>query len=252
MRVIVTRPQAQADTLVRRLREAGVDAVALPLIQIRPVADPKPLLQAWRELDALALVMFVSANAVQQFMRHRPAHCIWPAQLLAGSTGPGTSAALRAAGVPEGALVEPLGEVFDSEALWQRLCTRDWQGRRVLIVRGEQGRDWLSERLARAGAQVGFVAAYQRHPPQLDATMRAVLDEATARPEQCLWLFSSSEAVAHLEALAARLDWSRACALASHPRIQQRARRLGFGQVDLAAFDLPSLLSRLGPQSGDA
>ena len=68
MRLLVTRPLAQADALVAELRAGGVDAVALPLIDIAPAADPQPLRQAWHELPSLALVMFVSANAVQHFM----------------------------------------------------------------------------------------------------------------------------------------------------------------------------------------
>ena len=54
-------------------------------------------------------------------------------------------------------------------------------------------------------------------------------------PESHLWLFSSSEAVANLQALAPAADWSRSAALASHPRIAQAARAAGFGRVDLTA-----------------
>ena len=84
MRLIVTRPRAQADALVAELRVEGVDAVALPLIDIAPVADPQPLREAWASLGTCALAMFVSANAVQHFMRLRPPAAGWPPQLLAG------------------------------------------------------------------------------------------------------------------------------------------------------------------------
>jgi len=39
MRIIVTRPAAQAAAWVRSLAARGVDAVALPLIEIAPPAD---------------------------------------------------------------------------------------------------------------------------------------------------------------------------------------------------------------------
>ena len=241
MRLIVTRPQAQADVLVTELRAAGVDAVALPLIDIAPVADVQPLRQAWAGLDRCALAMFVSANAVQHFMRARPLSAAWPPQLLAGSTGPGTSAALREAGVPAELLVEPAGEVFDSEALWQRLRMRDWQGRRALVVRGEGGRDWLAEQLRERGATVDFIAAYRRVPPQLDAAARALVDAALAQPLQHLWAISSSEAAAHLARLAPQADWRAAAAVAPHPRIVQALQQMGFGQVRLAPADATAL-----------
>lgn len=249
MRVIVTRPAAQAAAQVAALRQGGIDAVALPLIEIRPISDPAPLRRAWRELPSLALVMFVSANAVQQFMAQRPAGVDWPATVLAGSTGPGTTAALLAAAVPPAAVVEPEGLVFDTEALWLRLRERDWAGQRVLVVRGEHGREWLAGQLGQAGAEVEFVAAYQRHCPSLDAAQQALLDVALAAPEQHLWLFSSSEALGHLQALAPGAHWSAARALASHERIAARAQQLGFTEVAPAAVSLPALLRQLQDQA---
>jgi uroporphyrinogen-III synthase len=45
------------------------------------------------------------------------------------------------------------------------------------------------------------------------------------------WLFSSSESIGHLQALVPTAVWGKARALATHPRIAQRARDAGFGQV---------------------
>jgi uroporphyrinogen-III synthase len=235
MRVIVTRPAQQALPWVERLRALGVDAVALPLIDIAPADDPAPVVAAWHGLPGLALAMFVSANAVAHFFAQRPAGAAWPDEVLAGSTGPGTSAALLDAGVPAGNIVEPAADApsFDSEALWARLAHRDWAGRRVLVVRGEDGRDWFAETLRARGAEVGFVAAYRRLPPALDAAGRRLVAEACAAPHAHLWLFSSSEAVGHLRTVAPAADWSAAHAVASHPRIAQAARDAGFGAVDM-------------------
>jgi uroporphyrinogen-III synthase len=178
-------------------------------------------------------------------MRQRPAGLAWPAATLAGATGPGTSAALRAAGVPAHLLVEPAGQVFDSEALWLQLQARDWQGRRVCVVRGEGGRDWLAEQLAARGAEVEFVAAYRRGLPRWNADAQAVLAEALALPREHVWSFSSSQAVAHLNRLAPVADWSGATALASHPRIAAALRSMGFGHVGLAPADAASLRKEL-------
>ena len=67
MRVVVTRPASTAAEWVRTLRTRGFDAIALPLIAIRAVADNAPLQQAWARIDSYRAVMFVSANAVHAF-----------------------------------------------------------------------------------------------------------------------------------------------------------------------------------------
>lgn len=236
MRLIVTRPLAQASPWVAALRTLGCDAHALPLIDIAPLDDAAPLQVAWQRLRQppnVALVMFVSANAVQHFLAAQEPGAAWPAGVRAGSVGPGTTAALRQAGVPADLIDEPAADTrsFDSEALWARIAARDWQGRRVFIVRGEEGRDWLADTLRSRGATVAFVAAYRRCAPVPDAAGRALLADALAAPGRHLWIFSSSEAVGHLRALVPQADWAASMALASHPRIAAAARAAGFGQV---------------------
>ena len=128
MRVIVTRPAAQAAGWVARLRGAGHDAVALPLIAIHPAADPAAVRAVWHGLAQRRLAVFVSPNAADRFMAARPAELAWPPGTLAGSTGPGTTQALRDHGVAPDCIVEPAADAqqFESEALWQRLRDRDW------------------------------------------------------------------------------------------------------------------------------
>ena len=134
-------------------------------------------------------------------------------------------------------LVEPDPKAgnFDSEGLWEELQFRPWAGRRVLVVRGEEGRDWLADALRARGAEVDFIAAYRRCAPRLATAEVALLNDAIAEPESHVWHFSSSEAVGYLGLLARRLqpppDWSHSRAIASHPRIVQSARDAGFGQV---------------------
>ena len=233
MLLIVTRPLAQALPWVAALQDLGQAAQALPLIDIAAPSDPVPVRAAWQQLAGQALVMFVSANAVEHFFRGCPAGLAWPAGVLAGSTGPGTARALRAAGVPEAVLVQPAADSpqLDSEALWAQLQGWDWQGRAALIVRGEDGRDWLADTLQARGAQVRFVAAYRRLRPRLDGQQESLLATALRAPAEHLWLFSSSEAVANLRTLQPQADWSASQALASHPRIAQAARKAGFATV---------------------
>ena len=236
LHLIVTRPAAQAAEWVREFTALGLQALAFPLIGIAPATDPTPLRAAWQALSSYRLVMFVSSNAVQHFFAAAENGVAWSSNVLAGSTGPGTSAALRLAGVPAQQLVEPAADAgqFDSEALWAQLQALPWAGQRALVVRGEGGRDWLAETLRAQGAHVDFVTAYRRLAPLWDAAGQDLLAAACLKPASYLWLFSSSEAVARLRTLAPAADWSRSRALASHPRVAQAARGLGFGHVQAA------------------
>ncbi len=246
LRVIVTRPLAQARPWVDALLAAGIDAIALPLIEIVAVDDLQPLRAAWQQLHNNALVMFVSANAVLHFFAAKPAGTIWPAGLAAGSTGPGTSTALLDADVPQVDIVQPAtAEPLDSESLWAELRRRDWHRRRALIVRGEGGRDWLADQLRGAGAEVDFLAAYRRRAPRLDLAAQAIVAAAQARPQTHCWLFSSAEAVGHLHKLTSGTDWSTSNAVASHPRIADAARAAGFARVQVVDGRFDNVLAAL-------
>jgi uroporphyrinogen-III synthase len=181
--------------------------------------------------------MFVSGNAVRNFFMHRPAGMPWPPQTRAWAPGDGTRAALLSAGVP-GALVDSppaQSEQFDSETLWQQVGSQVAPGDRVLIVRGGDapgqgnGRDWLAEQLAKAGARVMAVAAYLRRAPHFDDA--ALKQARQSSGDGSVWLFSSSQAIGHLQALMPDQDWSAASAVATHARIAKAARRAGFGVV---------------------
>jgi uroporphyrinogen-III synthase len=241
--LIVVRPREQAEDWVAALQALGVAARALPLIDIRPAPQPKRVAAAfvaissaaataWDDESAQPVVVFVSPNAVDGCFAALEG-AAWPAHAWAAATGPGTIAALRAAGVGDARIVGPSPEAgtFDSEALWRRVESWAWQARPVWIVRGNGGRDWLANRLTAAGARVSFVQAYERARPRLDETGRALLAAVCAEPAGWTWLFSSSEAIDNLHGLAPAADWRGARALATHPRIAERAKALGFGSV---------------------
>ena len=245
-RVLVTRPAEQAGPWVERLRERGFAAEALPLIEIAPAADASALHSSWAGLAACRLVVFVSANAVLHFFAARPAGLAWPEGVEAGAPGSGTADALREAAVPATAIVAPAADAaqFDSESLWARLQSRDWRGTRVLVVRGDGGRDWLGERLVAAGAQVDTVSAYRRLAPDFTGAARDRLDAAIADGD-AVWLFSSSEAIANLEQAAGPGRFRDARAVATHPRIAARARSCGFRVVVEAAPGLEAVIACL-------
>lgn len=253
MRLIVTRPRREAQQWVFDLSAQGLDAVALPLINIGPVDNAAALGSAWQQVGDYVAVMFVSANAVDYFFEsNKPPDqhgCAWPAtKTRAWATGPGTTRALLRAGVAPVGLDAPSLDAaqFDSEALWARVSAQITPGARVLIVRGQDtaaagspgsgagsgsglGRDWLAERIQQAGGLVDQVVAYQRRAPEFSPFEQALAQQAAS--DGSVWLFSSSEALANLVAHMAGQSFAGACALATHSRIAQAAKVAGFGQV---------------------
>lgn len=247
MRVIVTRPPRDAQRWVVDLSALGLQAVALPLIDVGPVDNSTALARAWQQLGDYSAVMFVSGNAVDYFFKAKPPAAGNSIALILSKTrawapGPGTADALLQWGVAMGQVDSPsLGAgQFDSEALWQVVQAQVRPGDRVLIVRGGDsagagsigtgvGRDWLAQHLTGRGAVPEFVMAYQRRAPGLSAH-DASLARAGAH-DGSLWLFSSSEAIANLTTLLPGQSWARARALATHPRIAVAAKAAGFGGV---------------------
>ena len=267
LRVLVTRPEQDAAHWVLELSQNGFDALALPLIEIAAASsavDANALHATWYGLADYAACMFVSSHAVHYFFEtHQAADQVKRAQATTNSIalsgvdtvpagvrfmapGPGTAAALVAAGVPVGQIDSPPLDAaqFDSKALWRVMGQRDWRAKKVLVVRGQSdaaaegsangnsvGRDWLAQQWRTHGARVEFLQVYQRRAPHLTA---AQLDMArSASADGSVWLFSSSEAIANLRQQPAlqTVNWSQSRAIATHPRIAQAARLAGWGVV---------------------
>ncbi|WP_300707825.1 uroporphyrinogen-III synthase [Limnohabitans sp.] len=247
--VLVTRPEREAEPWVQALQAEGVRAEAFPLIDISALPDPSALQAAWQQVPTCLAVMFVSANAVRFFMAAQPGG-VHVQACRAWATGPGTQAALLAAGWPAQQIDAPPADSsqFDSEALWAVVAERVRAAQapspaRVLIVRGADaqgqmaGRDWLAQQLEEAGLLVLQAVAYVRRAPVLSPAQQARAEQAMH--DGSLWLFSSSEAALHLTQACPRLDLSQARALATHPRIAERLRQAGWGHVEL----VPAALS---------
>lgn len=243
MRVIVTRPEGEAQQWVHELQAHGWPAVSLPLIAIEPLADATALRQAVERLADYHAAMFVSRNAVDAFFKANRAVAgvpwTWGAiKTRAWAPGPATAAALLQEGVAPGLIDGPAPDApqFDSESLWRQVAGQAPAGGRVLIVRGGDGtdtlgtgREWLAAQLAGQGVAVDTVVSYRRlrarwTPAQLRLASAAAQDGSA-------WLFSSSESIAHLAALLPGQAWTGSRAVATHPRIAQAAREVGFGVV---------------------
>ena len=278
--VVITRPAAQALAWQQALQAAGHPVVLLPLLSIQAAPDLEALRTVWSQLAQWDALMFVSANAIDAFFAQRPADVHWPRDAHAPRAwvpGPASAKALEAAGVSARLIDAPAdrAEQFDSESLWEQVRPQVAGGFRLLVVRGGRasaeplaspatstaastgiGRDWLAEQVEAIGGSVGWLVAYMRSAPQwADAEYDRA---AQARDSGALWLFSSSECAAHLQALTHRAPaawrdaagsvqayWSGSVALATHPRIAKAAHAAGFGAVHLARPGLADVLASI-------
>ncbi len=255
LRVIVTRPAGEAARWTTSLREAGLDAVSLPLIAIEPVGESglEALDDAQQRMGDYTALMFVSAPAVAHFLppadeAHEPTVGALP---RFWATGPGTVRALRHAGIPESQIDAPSFDAgqFDSEALWACAGSQIGPGSRVLIVRGGDaagqptGRDWLAREVLGAGGSLDTVVAYRRLAPDFGDAERQLAAEAAS--DGSIWLFSSSESIGHLRRAMPSADWRAGRAIATHARIGEAAREAGFGMVGVCQPGLGSILASI-------
>lgn len=230
--IVVTRPQAQAAPLVDAIVAAGGRPLLFPLLEISPAVDGLALNEAIAHLADYALLVFISPNAVSHSVPAILARGPWPAGLRPAAVGPGTVKALAAHGVT-GCLAPT--ERFDSEALLAlpELASSQLHGRRVLILRGDGGRELLADTLRERGATVDCVTCYRRSAPSGDAAPLLAawhvgrLDAVTV---------SSSEALRHLLAMLddeGRGFLQKTPLFVPHARIAETARALGLNNIVL-------------------
>jgi uroporphyrinogen-III synthase len=167
LRVLVTRPVDQAETLCRLIADAGGEALRLPTLVIR---DPEPEQAARRDavIDALEvydLAVFISVNAVARGMERIRARRAWPAGVKIATVGASSARALERYGLAVDLV--PAHE-FNSEALLALEALQSMRGRRVVIFRGNGGRDVLRDELRGRGASVDYVEVYRRACPDID------------------------------------------------------------------------------------
>ena len=251
--VVITRPRAQAQALAQAVGALGRRAVVLPLLEIAPLDDSSALRAALSALPSYALVAFVSPNAVDAAFSHLAG---WPPGVPVGVVGEGSRAALARHGVTsENTSIHcpPDPAASDSEHLLASLDLAAFAGRRVLIVRGENGRELMADTLRAAGAQVETVAAYRRSVPELDDALAAELSALLAQPND--WIITSSEALRGLAGLVRQLDPDKGLEqlmaqhlIVPHARIAETARSLGCDRITLTGSGDARLLAAIQSQ----
>ncbi|CAH2790162.1 MAG: Uroporphyrinogen-III synthase (EC / Uncharacterized protein EC-HemX [uncultured Caballeronia sp.] len=268
--VVVTRPSGQSAALLALLERAGFESIEFSLIDIGPVADAVPLRAAIGELYALAelgfaLVVFVSPNAIDHAFTALSS--AWPSHVAIGVVGPGSVTALARQGVapPAYTIISPAAGAtvtetptdprYDSEALYAAIEAHfgpdGLKDKRVLIVRGDGGREWLADALSAAGAKVEKVAAYRRIVPEPSMRDWERIHALLAGVPHA-WLLTSSEGVRNLEELAREhltvdetLTLKRAPLVSPHPRIAEAARQAGFDRITMSGVGAERIVQAL-------
>jgi len=230
--IVVTRPADQAGPLAVAIENAGGIAVRFPVLVISDVEDPGPLHDIAARLDSYDLAVFVSPNAVHKALSILTAQRPWPARLRAATVGKSSERELARFGIAD--VIAP-GERFDSEALLELPELQALEGRRVIIFRGDGGRELLGDTLKERGASVEYITCYRRGVPQADTAPLLKLWDAR---QLDAFVVTSSEGLRNLLTLLgdAGARWLKQTPLfVPHARIAEEARKLGLQCVVLTA-----------------
>ncbi len=173
--VVVTRPTGQAAHLATELAARGALPVLYPVLEIRDIDDLAPVLDAAIRLESFDLAVFVSPNAIEKALALILPRRSWPAALRVAALGKSSERELARHGIHD-AISPPLR--FDSEALLELPELSAVQGKRVVIFRGEGGRELLGDTLKARGAAVEGRGARRREPELLEELRRVAVDGA--------------------------------------------------------------------------
>lgn len=234
LNIVVTRPAHQADHLCHLIEAAGGRAIRLPVLTITPTTTAPSVTEIVAHLTDYDMALFISPNAVH-FAAEAVGDAGLPATLTLAAVGKGTARALRDT---FGRTPELLpAEQFNSEGLLALPAMQQVAGRRIVIFRGNGGRELLADTLRSRGADVDYAEVYRREA----AAGLAADDDRLQDPD--IIVVTSSEGVSALVAmtpqpLRQRL-FSTPLLLVSERAVQQ-ARELGF-----------QALCRVTPQAAD-
>jgi len=235
LRALVARPQRAEDVFSNRLRALGCRVHSLPVMTIAPLAV-ETCRQRLAGLAAFDKVVVVSVNAARLAAEYLDAVALkgGPAWFAVGQ---GSAAPLLAMGVP---VTCPEREAT-SEGLLALPAFAQVAAEKVLIIRGEGGRDKLRAELTARGASVDFCELYRR---ELDTGHSAEIRRLASAGEIDLVVAHSVDVLGNLLSLLAGSGVSLGglAVLVPSDKAAELARRAGFGTVVAAASALPDAM----------
>ncbi|GAB4549431.1 MAG: hypothetical protein Fur002_26550 [Anaerolineales bacterium] len=186
MKVLITRPRAQAADFAAKLRDAGFEPILFPVIEIRPVENNAALETALANIEKYAWLIFTSVNAVDAVFSLTPTHLpTGEGQgVRVAAVGPKTAAALRQRSI------EPdfIPDEFRGEAIFAGLG--DLRGKWILLPRAELARPELPAAIAAAGGIAHEIIVYRTLPAEIDsaglAALKSGVDVVTFTSPSCV------------------------------------------------------------------
>lgn len=228
--IVVTRPERQAGALAALIEAAGGRPLRYPAIAIQPLGGAA-LDSIVDGLDTFDVAIFISRNAVALGLARVRARRTWPAGLAVAGVGAGTRRALESEGMTD--VIAPSGPA-DSEALLDQPQLKAVAGRRIVIFRGEGGRELIASTLRARNATVEYAECYRRTRPATD--LRPLIGEWSRGAVHAVTV-SSGEGLANFAALLGKAGRSLLAAtplFVPHARVADDARLLGIGAVQVA------------------
>jgi len=162
MRIVNTRPKAQACELSSLLARQGAQVLEMPAIRIEPPKDPGPLYDAVRRVKQFDWIIFCSAGAVDAFfaaMDHEgfDSRCLGGVKVC--SVGPATAARLAVRNIIPDA--QPADHTDTGVVKILADMGELARGRQILVPRADIAPDELIHNLQSAGAAVSPITAYR-------------------------------------------------------------------------------------------
>lgn len=243
-RLLLTRPAEESAALTSVLAEQGVFSSSLPLLDIAPIPTSDTMREVIQGLDRCCAVIVVSKPAARIGIDLLSQYWPQPPALKWFSVGAATAQILEDHGLE----VSFPADGDDSEALLELPLLREAIARpdpRVLILRGEGGRELLAERLRELGASVEYLELYRRELPQYSP---AALPERIQAERLNGLVVSSGQGFEHLHQLAGDA-WpilARLPLFVPSPRVAELARAAGAQTVvDCRGASATALLTAL-------
>ena len=247
-RVILTQPQPRVQSIAAALRGRGHEAVEFSFTRI----EFQPDAELAGRLQGFDWIIATSPAAIAALADSLPDG--WPMTQGApglGLIGPGSLATLRQSGLDmqRFKVMTAQHPPFDAAALMRQAPFDQPRGLRVLVVRGNTGRDdWIHD-LRRAGADVEVCALYKRQAvePSAEARQQVLVWQRDPLPIYCV--VTQSETAERLRVLPETahlgLGARRDVMLTIHPRIAQALEQAGFAQVRVVAPGEAALVAAL-------
>lgn len=162
-RIMITRPEHQADKLVEGIKAEGGKTFLFPTLAIKPIELSNECQDKIELVNHFDIIIFISPNAVEHGLNSILNTIQLSDKILLATIGQGSAKALNAYLGKQPDIVPEKN--FNSEGLLATAAMRDVENKRILIIRGNAGRELLKETLQQRGALVEYFNAYQRVKP---------------------------------------------------------------------------------------